>query len=106
MDASTEKTWKTKFLKWKMISFGDYTDENKMQHNSTWSYIPDHPYRILISGGSGWGKINALLNLKNNQPDIEKKIFICKRSIRSILMIICEALWRLWSILMIIIKAF
>ena len=35
-------------------------------------YIPDHPYRILIIGGSGSGKTNALLNLINNQPDIVK----------------------------------
>ena len=28
-------------------------------------YIPDHPYRILILGGSGSGKTNALLNLIN-----------------------------------------
>ena len=28
-----------------------------------WSYIPDHPYKILIVGGSGSGKTNALLNL-------------------------------------------
>ena len=42
------------------------------QHNSKWPYIPDHPYRILIIGGSGSKKTNALLNLKNNQPDIDK----------------------------------
>ena len=42
------------------------------QHNSKWPYIPDHPYRILIIGGSGSGKTNALLNLINNQPDIDK----------------------------------
>ena len=35
-------------------------------------YISDHPYRILIIGGSGWGKTNALLNLINNQSDIDK----------------------------------
>ena len=37
-----------------------------------WSYIPDHPYRILIIGGSGFGKTNILLNLINIQPDIDK----------------------------------
>ena len=26
--------------------------------NKNWSYIPDHPYRILIIGGSGSGKTN------------------------------------------------
>ena len=55
-----------------MINFEEYTNENIIEHNSKWPYIPDHPYRILIIGGSGLGKTNALLNLINNQPDIEK----------------------------------
>ena len=55
-----------------MINFDDYTNENKIEHNSKWPYIPDHPYRILIIGGSESGKTNALLNLINNQPDIDK----------------------------------
>ena len=50
-----------------MINFDDYTNENIIEHNSKWPYIPDHPYRILIIGGSGSGKTNALLNLINNQ---------------------------------------
>ena len=55
-----------------MINFDDYTNENKTGHNLRWPYIPDHPYRILIVGGSGSGKTNALLNLIYNQPDIDK----------------------------------
>ena len=55
-----------------MINFDDYTNENKTKHNLKWPYIEDHPYRILIIGGSGSGKTNALLNLINNQPDIDK----------------------------------
>ena len=55
-----------------MINFDDYTNENKSEHNLKWPYIPDHPYRILIIGGSGSGKANALLNLVLNQPDIDK----------------------------------
>ena len=55
-----------------MINFDEYTNENKIEHNSKWPYIPDHPYRILIVGGSGSGKTNALLNLINNQSDIDK----------------------------------
>ena len=47
-------------------------NENKLKHNLKWPYIPDHAYRILIIGGSGSGKTNALLNLLNNQPDIDK----------------------------------
>ena len=55
-----------------MINFDGYTSENKTWHNSKWPYIPDHPYKILIVEGSGSGKTNALLNLINNQPDIDK----------------------------------
>ena len=43
-----------------MISFDDYANENKTEHNQKWSYIPDHPYRILIIGVSGSRKANAL----------------------------------------------
>ena len=55
-----------------MINFDDYTNENIIEHNSKRPYIPDHPYRILVIRGSGSGKTNALLNLINNQPDIDK----------------------------------
>ena len=58
-----------------MINFDDYTNENKIQHNLKCPYIPDHPYRILIIGGSGSGKTNALLNLINNRPELIK--YIC-----------------------------
>ena len=51
-----------------MITFNDITKE----HNPNWSQIPDHPYRILIIGGSGSGKTNSLFNLINQQPDIDK----------------------------------
>ena len=42
------------------------------QHNLKCPYILDHPYTTLIHEGSGWRKTNALLNLINNQPDIDK----------------------------------
>ena len=55
-----------------MINFDNYTNENKTEHNSKWPHIPDRSYRILIVGGTGTQKTNALLNLINNQPDIDK----------------------------------
>ena len=55
-----------------MINFDDYANESKTKHNLKWPYSPDHRYRILIIGGSGTGKTNALLNLIENQPDIGK----------------------------------
>ena len=61
-----------------MINFDDYTNENLIEHNSKWPYIPDHPYRILIVGGSGSGKTNALLNLINNKPRIDKIYLFAK----------------------------
>ena len=63
-----------------MNNFDDYTNENIIKHNSKWPYIPDHSYRILIIGGSGSGKTNALLNLINNQPDIDKIYLYAKDS--------------------------
>ena len=55
-----------------MINFDDYLNENKTEHNKNWPYTPDHPYRILIIGGSGSGKTNVLLSLIDNPPDIDK----------------------------------
>ena len=55
-----------------MINLNSITNENNKEHNEKWPFIPDHPYRILIIGGSGSGKTNALLNLINEQDDIDK----------------------------------
>ena len=63
-----------------MINFDDYMNENNTKHNPKWPYIPDHPYRILIIGGSGFGKTKVLLNLINNQPDTDK-IYLCDKDL-------------------------
>ena len=55
-----------------MINFDDYANGNKTKHNSKWPYILDHPYRILVIGGSASGKTNALLNSINNLLDTDK----------------------------------
>ena len=55
-----------------MINLDSITNENNKEHNEKWPYIPDHPYRIIIIGGSGSGKTNTLLNLINEQNDIDK----------------------------------
>ena len=54
-----------------MINTDDYVNENKTEHNEKWPYIPDHPYRILITGSSGSGKTNALIDLINEQNDVD-----------------------------------
>ena len=61
-----------------MINFDDYVNENKTEHNKNWSYFPDHPYRILIIGGSGPGETNLLLNLIENQPYIDQIYLFAK----------------------------
>ena len=55
-----------------MFNLDDVTNENNEKRNEKWPYIPDHPYRILIIGGSRSEKINALLNLIKEQDDIDK----------------------------------
>ena len=60
-----------------MIKFDNITNE-RIEYNSNGPYIPDHPYRMLIIGGSESGKTNALLNLINNQLDIDKKYLYAK----------------------------
>ena len=59
-------------MHYKMINLDSITNENNKERNEKWPFIPDHPYRILIIGGSGSGKTNALINLINEQSDIEK----------------------------------
>ena len=61
-----------------MTNFDNYVNENKTKHNKNWPYIPYHPYRILIIGGSGSGKTNLLFNLIEKQPyiDTNSKAFI------------------------------
>ena len=55
-----------------MFHLDDITNESNKEQNDKWPYIPDHPYRILIIGGSGSGKTNALINLIKEQDDIDK----------------------------------
>ena len=55
-----------------MINIDYYVNEIKSEYSKDWPYIPDHPYRIFIIGGSGFGKTNSLLNLIENPPDIDK----------------------------------
>ena len=60
-----------------MINF-DIINENITENNPNCSYIPHHPYRILITRDPGSGKTNALLNLINYQPDIDKIFLYAK----------------------------
>ena len=53
-----------------MTIFDCDTTENIKEDNPNWSQISDHPYRILIIGGSRSGKTNASLNLINHKQYI------------------------------------
>ena len=53
-----------------MINFDDV--------NPNWPQIPDHPYRILIIGGSGSGKTTSLFKLINHEPDIDET-YLCAK---------------------------
>ena len=59
-------------MHYKMINVESITNENNKEQNEKWLFIQDHPYRILIIGGSGLGKTNAFLNLINEQDDFDK----------------------------------
>ena len=51
----------------------NYDESVKINHKPIYPYISDHPYSIVIIGGSGSGKTNVLLNLIQHQrPDIVK----------------------------------
>ena len=62
----------------------NYDQSVEINHNPNLPDIPDHPYRILIIGGSGSGKINVLLNLiKHQQPEIDKIYLYVKNQSQS-----------------------
>ena len=60
-----------------MINLDNIVNNNNNNHHEKWSYIPDHPNRILIPGGSGSRKTNTLLNLINEQK-VTKFIYMQK----------------------------
>ena len=64
-----------------MKNYNKLVENNR---NPNWLYIPNHPYRILIIGGSGWGKANVFLNLmKHQRPDSDKIYLYVKDSFES-----------------------
>ena len=66
----------------KMIK--NYDQPVKTNDNPNWTYISDHPYKILITGGSGSGKNNVLLNLiKHQRPDFDKIYLYVKDPLKS-----------------------
>ena len=65
-----------------MINLDSSTNENNREHNEKWPYIPDHPYRFIIIGGSGSEK-KTLLNLIKEQDyhNVIDKIYLDARDL-------------------------
>ena len=61
-----------------MFNFDYITKKERKEHSPNWPDIPDHLCRILIAGGSGSTKTNALLNLINNEQDIDNVYLYAK----------------------------
>ena len=62
----------------------NYDELVEIYHITNWPYIPDHPQRILMIGGSRSGKANVLLNLiKHQQPDVNKIYLYIKDPLES-----------------------
>ena len=61
-----------------MINFDEVIVENTQENNPHWSEISNDPYRIQVVGSSGSGKNNALLNIINHLPDIDKSFLYIK----------------------------
>ena len=55
-----------------MINLDNIVNNSNEKHNEKSPYIPDHPCRIFIMGGSGLGKTNTLFHLINEQKDIDQ----------------------------------
>ena len=56
-----------------------YDQSIEINHNPNWPYVPDHLYRILITGSSGSGRTNVSLNLiKINDQILAKFIYMLK----------------------------
>ena len=68
-----------------MFNLDDITNENNEKHNLKWPYIPDHPYRMLIIGGSGSGKTYALLNLlkEHDSDNLIDKIYLYAKDLNN-----------------------
>ena len=66
-----------------MFNLDNIQNESNEDHNKKWPYIPDHPYRMLIVGGSGSGKTNSLLNLIKEQDgdNVIDKIYLNAKDI-------------------------
>ena len=94
-----------------MFNLDNITSENNKEHNKKWPYIPDHPCKIWIIGGSGSEKTNALLKLIKYSDSFIDKIYlyakdlilrfqnICKRfeNLQNESIKVWSALFKMWK---------
>ena len=59
-----------------MTNFDDVERENIKEHNLNLPQIPDHVFRILITGDTGSRKTKALLTVYTNKTVKDPKVFI------------------------------
>ena len=54
----------------------NYDESVEISRNPHCFHIPDHPYRILLIGGSRWGKINKILTefIYSSKIDLNQSI--------------------------------
>ena len=75
----------------------NYDEAVKTNQNQNWSYVHYHLYRILIIGGLGLGKSNALLNLiKNQGPYVDKSFLYFKDALESKYQLLINRREKLW----------
>ena len=75
----------------------NYDEAVKTNQNQNWSYVHYHLYRILIIGGLGLGKSNALLNLiKNQGPYVDKSFLYFKDALESKYQLLINRKEKLW----------
>ena len=54
----------------------NYDQSVKINHNPNWSYVPNHPYRIKVIGGTGSEKLMCYCYLFIRQRSISIKTSI------------------------------
>lgn len=63
-----------------MLNIRDYTEPEEFAASAKHPYLPQHPFRLLMTGASGCGKTNLLLNFIYDYLDFDN-LYICAKDI-------------------------